>query len=185
MESNLVPKLTQSLYKGFIDKNAGHTGNLNPKLLVNNRNQNVLTSIINELEKCKTFYISVAFITESGLTSLKRVLYDLKQKGVQGKLITSNYLGFNTPKMYKELLKLKNVEIRLTDIEGFHAKGYIFEHENYSSMIIGSSNLTSTALKTNYEHNVLLSTHKNGELIYNVQSQFFDLWEKSIPLNHE
>ncbi|MGZ2418031.1 superfamily II DNA or RNA helicase [Staphylococcus caledonicus] len=87
--------------------------------------------------------------------------------------------------MYKELLKLKNVEIRLTDIEGFHAKGYIFEHENYSSMIIGSSNLTSTALKTNYEHNVLLSTHKNGELIYNVQSQFFDLWEKSIPLNHE
>ncbi|MGA4514615.1 DUF3427 domain-containing protein [Staphylococcus caledonicus] len=185
MESNLVPKLTQSLYKGFIDKNAAHTGNLNPKLLVNNRNQNVLTSIINELEKCKTFYISVAFITESGLTSLKRVLYDLKQKGVQGKLITSNYLGFNTPKMYKELLKLKNVEIRLTDIEGFHAKGYIFEHENYSSMIIGSSNLTSTALKTNYEHNVLLSTHKNGELIYNVQSQFFDLWEKSIPLNHE
>lgn len=185
MESNLVPKLTQSLYKGFIDKNAAHTGNLNPKLLVNNRNQNVLTSIINELEKCKTFYISVAFITESGLTSLKRVLYDLKQKGVQGKLITSNYLGFNTPKMYKELLKLKNVEVRLTDIEGFHAKGYIFEHENYSSMIIGSSNLTSTALKTNYEHNVLLSTHKNGELIYNVQSQFFDLWEKSIPLNHE
>ena len=38
-------------------------------------------------------------------------------------------------------------------------KGYIFDHDNYS-MIIGSSNLTSTAMKVNYEHNVLLSTHK-------------------------
>ena len=84
--------------------------------------------------------------------------------------------------MYYELLKLENVEVRLTDVEGFHAKGYIFDHDNYSSMIIGSSNLTSNALKINYEHNILLSTHRNGELVHNVKSQFNDLWDKSIPL---
>lgn len=87
--------------------------------------------------------------------------------------------------MYRELLKLNNVEVRLTDIEGFHSKGYIFNHKNYSSMIIGSSNLTSTAMKTNYEHNILLSTHKNGELIYNLMNQFDNLWENSINLNQK
>lgn len=143
MPNNIVDSLKQSLNKGFIDKNVVHEGNLNPKILINNKNQNVLTTILNELNKCNTFYISVAFITESGLASIKSALYDLNKKGISGKLITSNYLGFNTPKMYKELLKLNNVEVRLTDIEGFHAKGYIFDHDNYSSMIIGSSNLTS------------------------------------------
>lgn len=185
MEDKLILNLNQSLKKGFIDKNIKNENNLTPKLLINNKHQNVLTSIINELEKCYSFFISVAFITESGLASLKTVLDDLNHKGIKGKLITSNYLGFNTPKMYRELLKLNNVEVRLTDIEGFHSKGYIFNHKNYSSMIIGSSNLTSTAMKTNYEHNILLSTHKNGELIYNLMNQFDNLWENSINLNQK
>ena len=55
--------------------------------------------------------------------------------------------------MFEELLKLENVEVKLTNIEGFHAKGYIFEHHNHT-FIIGSSNLTSNALKLNYEHNL-------------------------------
>ena len=185
MEDKLILNLNQSLKKGFIDKNIKNESNLTPKLLINNKHQNVLTYIINELEKCYSFFISVAFITESGLASLKTVLDDLNHKGIKGKLITSNYLGFNTPKMYRELLKLNNVEVRLTDIEGFHSKGYIFNHKNYSSMIIGSSNLTSTAMKTNYEHNILLSTHKNGELIYNLMNQFDNLWENSINLNQK
>lgn len=49
----------------------------------------------------------MAFITESGLASLKAQLLDLSNKGVKGKILTSNYLGFNSPKMYGELLKLK------------------------------------------------------------------------------
>ncbi|MBO1212158.1 DEAD/DEAH box helicase [Staphylococcus nepalensis] len=180
---NLLEDFNQSLYKGFIDRTISHKGNFMPKLLINNKDENVLSTIINELYKCKSFTISVAFITESGLASLKSHLYDLNQKGVRGKIITSNYLGFNTPKMYKELLKLKNVDVRLTDVNGFHAKCYIFEHERYASMIVGSSNLTSNALKINYEHNILLSTQKNGDLIYNIKAQFDELWNKSIPLS--
>lgn len=167
--NRLIEDFTQSLHKGFIDKNVSHQGNFTPKLLINNKNENVLSTIVQELQKCISFSISVAFITESGLTSLKSILYDLNRKGIKGRILTSNYLGFNSPKMYSELLKLENVEVRLTDVEGFHAKGYIFDHENYSSMIIGSSNLTSNALKINYEHNILLSTHRNGELVHNIK----------------
>ncbi|MDG5275924.1 DUF3427 domain-containing protein [Staphylococcus aureus] len=183
--SRLLNDFNQSLHKGFIDKHISHKGNYTPKLLVNNKNEKVLSTIIDELQKCETFYFSVAFITESGLASLKAQLLDLSNKGVKGKILTSNYLGFNSPKMYGELLKLKNVEVRLTDIAGFHAKGYIFEHKDYSSMVIGSSNLTSNALKVNYEHNVLLSTMKNGDLVDSVKSEFDLLWQKSTPLTEQ
>ena len=183
--SRLLNDFNQSLHKGFIDKDISHKGNYTPKLLVNNKNEKVLSTIIDELQKCETFYFSVAFITESGLASLKAQLLDLSNKGVKGKILTSNYLGFNSPKMYGELLKLKNVEVRLTDIAGFHAKGYIFEHKDYSSMVIGSSNLTSNALKVNYEHNVLLSTMKNGDLVDSVKNEFDLLWQKSTPLTEQ
>lgn len=183
--SRLLNDFNQSLKKGFIDKDIPHKGNYTPKLLVNNKNEKVLSTIIDELQKCETFYFSVAFITESGLASLKAQLLDLSNKGVKGKILTSNYLGFNSPKMYGELLKLKNVEVRLTDIAGFHAKGYIFEHKDYSSMVIGSSNLTSNALKVNYEHNVLLSTMKNGDLVDSVKNEFDLLWQNSTPLTQQ
>ena len=52
-------------------------------------------------------------------------------------------------------------------------------------MIVGSSNLTSNALKVNYEHNILLSTQKNGDLVYNIKAQFDELWHNSTPLSDE
>ncbi|NAN67342.1 DUF3427 domain-containing protein [Staphylococcus epidermidis] len=183
--SNLIQDIKQSLYKGFIDKDSSHKGNFVPRLLVNNKEENVLSTIIDQLHNCQSFCISVAFITESGLASLKSHFYDLSKKGVKGRIITSNYLGFNSPKMFEELLKLENVEVKYTNIEGFHAKGYIFEHHNHTSFIIGSSNLTSNALKLNYEHNLFLSTHKNGDLVNNIKYKFDELWDSSFSLTNE
>ncbi|MCP6606522.1 phospholipase D-like domain-containing protein, partial [Klebsiella pneumoniae] len=77
---------------------------------------------------------------------------------------------------------LDNVEVRVTDVSGFHAKGYIFDHDAYSTLVVGSSNLTSNALKVNYEHNILLSSHQNGDLVHKVKDQFNGLWEESTPL---
>lgn len=67
--SRLLNDFNQSLHKGFIDKDISHKGNYTPKLLVNNKNEKVLSTIIDELQKCETFYFSVAFITESGLAA--------------------------------------------------------------------------------------------------------------------
>ena len=62
---------------------------------------------------------------------------------------------------------------------------YIFEHHNHTSFIIGSSNLTSNALKLNYEHNLFLSTHKNGDLVNNIKYKFDELWDSSFSLTNE
>jgi HKD family nuclease len=55
----------KSLHTGFIDKTISSELNYQPELLVNRKipRKKVLTTIINELENCGSFYIPVAFVT--------------------------------------------------------------------------------------------------------------------------
>ncbi|MBD1222140.1 DUF3427 domain-containing protein [Virgibacillus halodenitrificans] len=186
MES-FLRNLEDSLRKGFIDQSHGRSETYKPRLLVNNMKQNedVLTSLVEELDSCNSFIFSVAFITESGLATLKSHLLDLKRKGIEGRILTSTFLNFNQPKVFKELMKITNVEVRLTDLEGFHSKGYIFEHDNYFSLIVGSSNLTAQALKVNYEWNVKLTSNEDGEVIHHFKNQFNYIWQGAKPLTDE
>lgn len=184
---NFIQNLEASLHTGFIDQNYIKYGSYKPKLLVNNseKNENVLTSLLEELDHCQSFIFSVAFITESGLATLKSHFLDLKRKGIQGRILTSTFLHFNQPKVFKELMKLENVEVRLTNLEGFHSKGYIFNHKTHYSLIVGSSNLTAHALKVNYEWNVKLTSHENGEIVHHFKNQFEEVWENAETLTEE
>ncbi|WP_339292458.1 DEAD/DEAH box helicase [Paenibacillus sp. FSL W8-0187] len=181
---NPIQHLNNSLSWAFINHQQESLDKYKPKLLVNNTETSnyVLTPLLEELDRCRSFIFSVAFITESGLATIKSHLADLKMRGITGKILTSNYLNFNQPKIYKELLKITNVEVRLTDLSGFHAKGYVFQHEGYSTIIMGSSNLTAAALKSNYEWNVKLTSFKDGGLLEQFQCEFENVWNKSVPL---
>lgn len=184
---HLKRHLENSLYTGFIDKDHYHSSPFKPELLVNERvkRQDVLTALLDELKICKKFRFAVAFITESGLATLKSTLYDLNRKGIRGEIITSTYQLFNQPKMFKELLKISNVDVKIADVNAFHSKGYIFQHEGYYSLIVGSSNLTAGALKTNYEWNIKLTSHENGEIVQHFFNRFETMWNESIPLTLE
>lgn len=180
--SHIIPEIKRSLYNSFIDK-SHKAGKYPTQLLSNNENSDVLTELIEELQTCKEFMFSVAFITESGLATIKSHLLDLKDKGVRGRIITSDYLQFNSPKVFKELLKLENVEVKITNVDGFHAKGYIFKHSTYASLIVGSSNLTANALKQNYEWNLYFTSHENGKVIKDFNDQFENIWHTSTILD--
>lgn len=177
--------LNDSLSWGFINHEQESLDQYKPKLLVNNQEtgDHVLTPLLEELQQCRTFTFSVAFITESGLAVLKSQLADLHARGIRGKILTSNYLNFNHPKIFRELLKIKNVEVRITALDGFHAKGYVFQHATHSTIIMGSSNLTSAALKTNYEWNVKLTSFENGGLLGQFQTEFDKAWQQANRLD--
>lgn len=181
----LIRKLEESLHKGFIDQSKAVSSQFKPKLLSNKAHENVLSSLLQEMKTCKTFTFSVAFITEGGLATIKTMLYDLEKKGIKGRILTSTFLSFNQPKMFKELLKLTNVEVRVTDVKGFHSKGYIFEHDQHYSLIVGSSNLTDSALKANFEWNVYLTSLENGEVINHFKSQFEHQWNTATQLSED
>ncbi|MDO4774715.1 MAG: DEAD/DEAH box helicase [Aerococcaceae bacterium] len=181
-------QLTQSLQHGFIHNVNYPNGVYSPKIIVNKPKQgiNVLTEIQDELSTCNAFYFSVAFISQAGIAMLKSQLYDCARRGAQGKLLISPYLGFNEPNAMRELLKLKNVKVRLTKEElNMHAKCYIFDHGVQKVMIMGSSNLTETALKVNCEWNIKLTSAGQGDFINQVYREYENIWDNSVPLTEE
>lgn len=179
-----IRHLNDSLNWGFIDRKQESLDPYKPKLLVNNRDTGdyILTPLLEELRQCRSFTFSVAFITESGLAVLKAQLADLHAQGIVGRILTSHYLNFNHPKIFRELLKITNVEVRLTELSGFHAKGYLFEHSRHSTIIMGSANLTAAALKTNYEWNVKLTSFEHGGLLGQFHHEFDKAWQSAVPL---
>ncbi|HEM5484859.1 DEAD/DEAH box helicase [Streptococcus suis] len=189
MSNNLFQDhLLHSLQYGFIDREIFQDGVYSPKILINDTETHryVLNDIQEELSKAKSFAFSVAFITQSGLALIKSQLSDLADEGVRGRILISPYLDFNDPIAMKELLKLKNVQVRITPVNmQMHAKFYLFEQKDKQVIISGSSNLTHTALKVNYEWNVKLTSTHNGDFIQNAKEEFERIWEKSIVLDIE
>ena len=168
------------LVNSLIDSNLA----LTPKLIVNDysKGSKVLNEIISELTKCKEFFISVAFITSSGITPLLETLKYLNEKGIKGKILTTDYLNFSEPKALRKLREFSNIEIKLYSKENFHTKGYIFKYEDHYKLIVGSSNLTQSALTKNKEWNLKISSLEEGSLTENVIDEFQELWKDADDL---
>lgn len=178
-------QLWNSIQAGLIDKNIRSLEDQRPSLLLNNRNTKVINYIRKELENCTEFYFSVAFITDGGLSLLLHTLDILNQKGIKGKILTADYLNFNNPQVFKKLLKIPNIEVKINNNSNFHAKGYIFRHVEEYSVIIGSSNLTQAALTKNEEWNLRVTSTQNGQLIEDSLEEFFHAWDSAIDLSEE
>lgn len=82
-------------------------------------------------------------------------------------------------------MKLPNVEVRISEAEGFHSKGWLFQKEEHFDFIVGSSNLTMNALKVNYEWNIRLSSYENGELLKKIRSHMEAEWLKAGDLTED
>lgn len=173
----------------FIDSKYPSNIDYKPQFLYNDNTQGikVLSTIKNELYKCDEFIFSVAFITMSGLTPLLGILEELRDRGINGKILTTNYLTFTEPKALKKLNEFPNIEVRMYsgDQLGFHTKGYIFRKDDVYKLIVGSSNMTGAALTKNKEWNsVLVSTNK-GEYATSLLNEFYSLWKSEKTLGFD
>lgn len=173
--------LATSLAHGMLQAQANYQSPLAPTLITNT-DFNLGDCLNNELATAETFIFAVAFITEGGLLMLKTKLADLALRGVKGKIITSTYLGFNQPKMFAELLKLPNVTVEIVTDGAFHTKAYYIQHANHHTILVGSGNLTATALKTNLEWTVKLSSLTEGAFTQQFQHALAQLSSQAVPL---
>lgn len=180
----LAQELQQSLASALIDDKINSLPDLQPQIIYNDYNSgsNLLVELLQELQTCKRFYFAIAFITQSGLICLKECLKCLQEKNITGDILTTDYLYFNQPKALQELQQYPNLNIRIYTKENFHIKGYIFEQNDYYTLIVGSNNLTQTALKANKEWSLKINSLANGALIHNTLSQFQQMWQEAIPL---
>ncbi|MCQ2737845.1 MAG: DEAD/DEAH box helicase [archaeon] len=163
----------------------GEFGSFEPKLLMNNESVKVLNSIKEELHNCDEFFISVAFITKGGITPLLDDFIALEEKGIKGRIITTDYLNFTEPDALRMLDKFSNIEVKIypQSNEGFHTKGYLFRKNDQFNVIVGSSNLTLNALTVNKEWNIYFSSYSDGEIIQELCSEFRNLWRASKKLS--
>lgn len=177
----------ENIKAGFIDNSMDTSGQYIPRLLTNEKSEGikVLSSIIAELNSCEEFWFSVAFLTNSGLQSLINTFQDLKNNQVRGKVLVSQYLNFTQPEALRRLLKFENIELRINTNDNFHSKGYLFKKGDYYDLIVGSSNLTATALSTNKELNLKVSAKKGSYIIQKAIKEFTADFESSSQVTHD
>ena len=160
-----------------------------PEFLHNDpvKDTKVLNAIQDELLTCCEFSISVAFITDGGIAPLLLTLEDLEKRKIPGRILTTDYLWFTSPKVLRKLNHYENIKVRLFRHaeagRGFHTKGYIFENPDLIHIIIGSSNWTNKALTTTEEWNTKLVLKKDGRFAKDVSEKFQTLWNQSKPLD--
>ena len=183
--------LKQGLMTAFIDNSFSSNLAYKPQFISNDykEGRKVISSIEDELLVCDEFVISVAFITMGGITPLLQILKELEKRKIPGRILTTDYLNFSEPKAIKTLAGLENITIKMysteNTLEGFHTKGYIFKKKEFYRIIIGSSNMTQSALTTNREWNTKIVSVETGEYVQDVLAEFERLWSSPYTLEYE
>ncbi len=158
---------------------------------------NFYNNLVENLQTCSEFKISVSFIRNSGVNVLKDVLQELANKKIPGQILASTYLGYTQPKALDDIAKFPNIKLKIyvpNEKDGFHPKGYLFrkttaDNKDQWTVIIGSSNLSGAALKSNIEWNVLkndlfIEDNKPGEFSKSVLAEFDELWNSKYAKDY-
>lgn len=184
---SLIQIFNFSLQTGYVDKSVLSSLDYQPELLVNKKKppKKILTTLLHELSNCSEFYISVAFVTTSGVATIINKLKELESRNVTGKILVSQYLNFTQPEALRRLLQFRNIELRVAIEGNVHAKGYIFKNKDHYNLIVGSSNLTDQAVSTNKEWNIKVSALHESGIVDKVLKEFEADFAKGEPVTQE
>lgn len=137
--------------------------------------------LINSLKQADSVDIVVSFLMESGVRMLLSEFENALKRGTKIRILTGNYLGITQPSaLYLIKHKLgEQVELHFYNEKNrsFHPKSYIFHYKDYSTIYIGSSNISRSALTSGIEWNYRFSSKtdfNNYEKFYNT---FLDLFQ--------
>ena len=195
----------EDVMSGLIKRRPDAPGIYAPRLIANHPGNTMGDVIGEELENADSFDMSVAFVSAEAVKSLFEDFKSSAERNgsaQRSRLITSTKNHFNTPAAFWDLLRLKHVtgvDVRIwnggtdrsahSDVQGqpFHPKGYVFarhleDGSPYYNLYVGSSNLTQTALNTQREWNLKVSSLEGGELVDQIQSEMESQLADSEPL---
>ena len=88
MVEDIQDKLRAGFETAYINGSLAADVTYKPGFVSNNprEGRKVISTIEDELLRCENFKISVAFITESGITPLLQTLRELEKRGIQGQI---------------------------------------------------------------------------------------------------
>ena len=158
-----------------------HTPLRDTVLMTNSRGQPSLVNEISaEIESADRVDIIVAFVRWSGIRQIRDRLHRHVQEGKPLRVITTTYTGTTELRALEELEKI-GAQIKVSYDTGstrLHAKAWLFHRKSgFSTVYIGSSNLTHTAQATGLEWNVRASQRLNADVVDAFERTFETYWQ--------
>ena len=190
-DENKIEELKKGWISAFLNQQYDSNLAYRPEFISNDPQQGrkVLTTIDRELAHCDRFALSVAFVTMSGITPLLQTLKELEERKIPGQILTTDYLTFTEPDALDRLAGLKNVQLKVFQTDhrhgGFHTKGYIFEKDEIYHILIGSSNMTLSAVTSNREWNTKITGTRDGEVVADILKEFEVLWQSDDAIAYD
>ena len=137
--------------------------------------------LLNCLKRADSVDIVVSFLMESGVRMLLGELDNALKRGAKIRILTGNYLGITQPSaLYLIKHKLgEQVDLRFYNEKNrsFHPKSYMFHYKDYSTIYIGSSNISKSALTSGIEWNYRFSSKTDSHNYEKFYNTFLDLFE--------
>lgn len=136
-----------------------------------------------------TIYWMTAFMMKSGVNEVLPAFRDASLRGADIKILTGDYLSINQPDALQLLHEgLPTAEFRMIESGGtsFHPKAYLFKSQNSSTVIIGSSNLSRSALTKGIEWNLYAPSTVDEELFETSAYEFMKMFlsANTVPSNN-
>ena len=172
-------EVIEGVYSGLIEHNPDASTYFQPKLVLNdsNRGRKILEFALENLEECTYFRCAVACIHQT--------LKEYVQRGGSGEVLVSKYLNFSDPEAIRTLASFQNITIRFINDINFYGKTYLFEYDQYSKVMIGSSNLTQESPGKNIEINLTVALNKTSSLYQKIDPNFGYWVSKSELVNDD
>ena len=137
--------------------------------------------LLNSLKRADSVDIVVSFLMESGVRMLLGELDNALKRGAKIRILTGNYLGITQPSaLYLIKHKLgEQVDLRFYNEKNrsFHPKSYMFHYKDYSTIYIGSSNISKSARTSGIEWNYRFSSKTDSHNYEKFYNTFLDLFE--------
>lgn len=151
---------------------------------------NLIDEIKDLTRKADHLYWIVAFAMKSGVRLVLPYLKEAAENGAEIKILIGDYLHITQPEALELLFtELPNAEIRLYNSQGvsFHPKAYLFREGEQSHVIVGSSNLSKSAMTKGVEWSLYAPSTVDQVLFETAVSEFMQqfLSPNTIQLNNE
>ncbi|MEK5324014.1 DEAD/DEAH box helicase family protein [Aeribacillus sp. FSL M8-0254] len=152
--------------------------------------RNLIEKIQEHIETSSTIYILTSFVMKSGVRLLKETLKKAAERGADIKICAGDYLFVTQPEALRELISIHpDIEVRLWRSRGvsFHPKAYLFENTTSGYFIVGSSNLSKSALTEGIEWNIRLDKTVDENVFAESMEEFLKLFyaDETVQVNEE
>ena len=173
--------------------------NTAPRLATGGLNDPFLAHLEPLFAASRDVAIVAAFVQDSGLEVLNASVQSALARGASIQLVTGDYLDITQVQALQRMLDWQGApaaetreghfEVRVVETSqlpvprrAFHPKSWRFEGPDLGVAWVGSSNISSSALKAGVEWNLRVDRWRDPEGFARIQAAFRSLWLSAQPL---